>query len=89
LKQANKLKYLPKSHDEFPELLLARGDLLFNRTNSTELVGKTAVSKDTPQPCPFATRMTLCCYAASGLASVCHARLRQSILQKAFTGQLA
>ena len=51
----DKLKYLPKSHDEFPELLLARGDLLFNRTNSAELVGKTAVFKDTPQPCSFAS----------------------------------
>ena len=50
-----KLKYLPKSHDEFPELLLARGDLLFNRTNSAELVGKTAVFKDTLQPCSFAS----------------------------------
>jgi type I restriction enzyme S subunit len=51
----DKLKYLPKKHDEFPELLLARGDLLFNRTNSAELVGKTAVFKDTPQPCSFAS----------------------------------
>jgi type I restriction enzyme S subunit len=51
----DKLKYLPKSHDEFPELLLAKGDLLFNRTNSAELVGKTAVFKDTPQPCSFAS----------------------------------
>jgi len=51
----DKLKYLPKQHDEFPELLLARGDLLFNRTNSAELVGKTAVFKDTPQPCSFAS----------------------------------
>ena len=50
-----KLKYLPKAHNEFPELLLARGDLLFNRTNSAELVGKTAVFKDTPQPCSFAS----------------------------------
>ena len=50
-----KLKYLPKSHDEFPELLLARGDLLFNRTNSAELVGKTAVFKDTLRPCSFAS----------------------------------
>jgi type I restriction enzyme S subunit len=49
------LKYLPKAHDEFPELLLARGDLLFNRTNSAELVGKTAVYKGTPHPCSFAS----------------------------------
>ncbi|MEW8152015.1 MAG: restriction endonuclease subunit S [Candidatus Thiodiazotropha endolucinida] len=40
------LKYLPKNHGEFPELLLEDGDLLFNRTNSAELVGKTAVFRD-------------------------------------------
>ena len=37
------LKYLPVIHAEFPNLLLRTGDLLFNRTNSAELVGKTAV----------------------------------------------
>lgn len=37
------LKYLPSDHSEFPELLLETGDVLFNRTNSPELVGKTAV----------------------------------------------
>ncbi|MCC7408474.1 MAG: restriction endonuclease subunit S [Phycisphaeraceae bacterium] len=37
------LKYLPADHSEFPDLFLDRGDLLFNRTNSAELVGKTAV----------------------------------------------
>ena len=31
---------LPK--DEFEKLALKRGDIIFNRTNSTELVGKTA-----------------------------------------------
>jgi type I restriction enzyme S subunit len=51
----DKLKYLPKAHDEFPELLLTKGDLLFNRTNSAEPLGKTAVFKDTPQPCSFAS----------------------------------
>ena len=51
----DKLKYLPKAHDEFPDLLLTSGDLLFNRTNSAELVGKTAVFKDTPHPCSFAS----------------------------------
>jgi type I restriction enzyme S subunit len=40
------LKYLPRDHEEFPDLLLNEGDLLFNRTNSFELVGKTAVCKD-------------------------------------------
>jgi type I restriction enzyme S subunit len=59
----DKLKYLPKSHDEFPELLLTTGDLLFNRTNSAELVGKTAVFRGTPAACSFASyliRLRLC-----------------------------
>jgi type I restriction enzyme S subunit len=51
----DKLKYLPTSHDEFPELLLVKGDLLFNRTNSAELVGKTAVFRGTPDSCSFAS----------------------------------
>ncbi|WP_288355578.1 restriction endonuclease subunit S [uncultured Cycloclasticus sp.] len=43
----SKLKYLPADHNEFPELLLDDKDLLFNRTNSAELVGKTAIFRDT------------------------------------------
>jgi type I restriction enzyme S subunit len=39
----DKLKYLPRDHPEVASLLLQRGDLLFNRTNSAELVGKSAV----------------------------------------------
>jgi type I restriction enzyme S subunit len=49
------LKYLPASHEEFPRLLLRPGDLLFNRTNSPELVGKTAVFKGRPEKCSFAS----------------------------------
>ena len=49
------LKYLPPDHDEFPDLLLKKGDLLFNRTNSAELVGKTAAYSDDPWPCSFAS----------------------------------
>ncbi len=49
------LKYLPQSHDEFPELLLEPGDLLFNRTNSAELVGKSAVYRGVPSPCSYAS----------------------------------
>jgi type I restriction enzyme S subunit len=41
--ETTRLKYLPSDHSEFPELLLRDGDLLFNRTNSPELVGKSAV----------------------------------------------
>ena len=50
-----KLKYLPFDHAEFPEMLLQKGDLLFNRTNSPELVGKTAVYRGSPNPCSFAS----------------------------------
>ena len=49
------LKYLPADHDEFPDLLLEKGDLLFNRTNSAELVGKTAAYSGEPSPCSFAS----------------------------------
>ena len=40
---------------EIRKLLLAPGDLLFNRTNSAELVGKTAVYDGSPGPCSFAS----------------------------------
>lgn len=49
------LKYLPANHDEFPDLFLSPGDVLFNRTNSAELVGKTAVYRGTPKRCSFAS----------------------------------
>ena len=51
----HEVKYLPTKHDEFPRLLLQPGDLLFNRTNSSELVGKTAVFDGSPQKCSFAS----------------------------------
>ena len=51
----DELKYLPDDHDEFPRLLLEVGDLLFNRTNSPELVGKTAVYEGCPETCSFAS----------------------------------
>jgi type I restriction enzyme, S subunit len=49
------LKYLPRDHREFPDLLLREGDVLFNRTNSFELVGKTAVCKNLDRPMSFAS----------------------------------
>jgi type I restriction enzyme S subunit len=49
------LKYFPIDHPAFPDRLLAQGDLLFNRTNSAELVGKTAVYSGLPAPCSFAS----------------------------------
>jgi len=50
-----KLKYLPEDHEEFPDLLLEDGDLLFNRTNSPELVGKTAVFRGVEGSTSFAS----------------------------------
>lgn len=58
------LKYLPKDHDEFPDLLLQEGDLLFNRTNSAELVGKSAIYHGNPTPCSYASYLI-------GLRTVC------------------
>jgi type I restriction enzyme S subunit len=49
------LKYLPVDHKEFPDLLLNDGDLLFNRTNSAELVGKSAVYRDIGIPVSYAS----------------------------------
>lgn len=49
------LKFLPRDHEEFPELFLEPGDVLFNRTNSPELVGKCAVFEGSPSPCSFAS----------------------------------
>ena len=49
------LKYLPINHVEFPALYLQDGDLLFNRTNSPELVGKTAIYRLQVDPCSFAS----------------------------------
>ena len=37
------LKYLPADHPDVAKLSLEPGDVLFNRTNSSELVGKSAV----------------------------------------------
>jgi len=50
-----KLKYLPEDHVDLPGLMLEPGDILFNRTNSAELVGKSAVYRGQPNPCSFAS----------------------------------
>jgi type I restriction enzyme S subunit len=49
------LKYLPPSHRDAERFLLADGDLLFNRTNSPELVGKSAVFRSGRTPTSFAS----------------------------------
>lgn len=49
------LKYLPAGHAEFPDLFLEPGDVLFNRTNSFELVGKSAVFRGHEGPASYAS----------------------------------
>lgn len=49
------LKYLDLDHHEFPELLLQQNDVLFNRTNSAELVGKSAIYREIPAKCSYAS----------------------------------
>ncbi|TCK18993.1 type I restriction enzyme S subunit [Thiogranum longum] len=61
------LKYLPKKHSEFPRLLLNDGDLLFNRTNSAELVGKTAIYRDIGRPCSYASYLISVTFSESYL----------------------
>ena len=49
------LKYLPKDHPTLTGLYLKVGDLLFNRTNSIDLVGKTATYRGKPSLATFAS----------------------------------
>ncbi len=50
-----KLKYLPKDTPGIHSYILEEGDLIFNRTNSAELVGKTSVFKGCNQVMAFAS----------------------------------
>ncbi len=49
------LKFFPTGWSEFKKFRLEPGDVLFNRTNSAELVGKTAVYKKHHPPAVFAS----------------------------------
>ena len=49
------LKYFEDKEDDLPKLYLEPGDLLFNRTNSYELVGKTGVFRGEPDTFSFAS----------------------------------
>jgi len=49
------LKYVKESLDGLPELFLQKEDLLFNRTNSYELVGKTGIFLGPPDKYTFAS----------------------------------
>lgn len=54
------LKYLPAGHPDAVKLSLSDGDLLFNRTNSAELVGKSAVYRSTMGSATFASYLIRC-----------------------------
>lgn len=60
------LKYLPFGHPDTQKLSLCDGDLLFNRTNSAELVGKSAVYHSSFGPATFASYL-IRCQLASGV----------------------
>ena len=49
------LKYLPKDWPLLNNFVLTDGDVLFNRTNSAELVGKTAIYKGIHPQAMFAS----------------------------------
>lgn len=49
------MKYVRSTIDDLPKLYLKRGDLLFNRTNSAELVGKCAVFEGSDDEATFAS----------------------------------
>jgi len=51
----DKLKFFPLEYEEIEKFRLQDGDVLFNRTNSAELVGKTAVYKNTYPDSIFAS----------------------------------
>ncbi|EHR48719.1 restriction endonuclease S subunit [Saccharomonospora marina XMU15] len=54
------LKYLPVDHPDVSKLLLRDGDILFNRTNSFELVGKSAVYRESYGRAVFASYLIRC-----------------------------
>jgi len=51
----DELKYFPKEWPQLGDFILQDGDVLFNRTNSMELVGKTAVYKNYHPKAVFAS----------------------------------
>ncbi|MFH9196598.1 restriction endonuclease subunit S [Streptomyces anulatus] len=57
------LKYLPAEHIDIKKTLLRDGDLLFNRTNSAELVGKSAVYSERMGAAVYASYLIRCRFA--------------------------
>jgi type I restriction enzyme S subunit len=85
------LKFLPENHAEFPELMLKNGDLLFNRTNSPELVGKTAVFEGFSRPCSFASyliRLRVAAYQPRLLAAYLNSSIGRLWVRSVVTQQV-
>ncbi|MEV8404601.1 restriction endonuclease subunit S [Streptomyces niveus] len=57
------LKFLPASHSDIAKSILRDGDLLFNRTNSAELVGKSAVFRKEMGSAVYASYLIRCRFA--------------------------
>ncbi|MFD9746339.1 restriction endonuclease subunit S [[Kitasatospora] papulosa] len=57
------LKYLPSEHVDIEKTSLRDGDLLFNRTNSAELVGKSAVYSERMGAAVYASYLIRCRFA--------------------------
>ncbi len=57
------LKYLPAEHPDIEKTALRDGDLLFNRTNSAELVGKSAVYREAMGVAVYASYLIRCRFA--------------------------
>lgn len=81
------LKYLPSKHGEFPDLLLSIGDVLFNRTNSSELVGKSAVFRGNPGPVSFASYLIR--LRCSGIVPDLLVRYLNSSIGRTWVGRVA
>ena len=62
------LKYLPAQDTEVKKTFLAPGDLIFNRTNSAELVGKSAVYKEGHPSACFASYLIRATFAEGCLS---------------------
>lgn len=63
-----KLKYISSGQLDSDKLLLEPGDLLFNRTNSAELVGKSAVYEGKPNKYTFASYLIKASFDDSTIA---------------------
>jgi type I restriction enzyme S subunit len=89
--QFTNLKFLPSEHHEFPSLLLKEGDLLFNRTNSAELVGKSAVFEGLPYPCSFASyliRLRPAAYSSKLLAAYINSEIGRTWIKTVVSQQV-